>query len=164
RPFSWRLAGTVLGERRWRLATGGYLGHMWELYSFWTWITAFVVASAAARARAGGAVPSAAVLGLLAFAAIAVGGLGCVGGGCAGDRPGLGHRLDSTPPGGQGRGGRRAALRQYEDPNVAAVVIGCSRRAGRYDPRATVDTHVEPMHAARHRQRDLPRVGAGAAH
>src|SRR5881398_3214299 len=86
RPFSWRLAGTVLGERRWRLATGGYLGHMWELYSFWTWITAFVVASAAARARAGGAVPSAAVLGLLAFGAIAVGGLGCVWGGWVADR------------------------------------------------------------------------------
>jgi len=89
RPFSWRLAGTVLGERRWRLATGGYLGHMWELYSFWTWITAFVVASAAARARAGGAVPSAAVLGLLAFGAIAVGGLGCVWGGWVADR--IGH-------------------------------------------------------------------------
>ena len=25
-------------DREWRLATGGYLGHMFELYSFWTWI------------------------------------------------------------------------------------------------------------------------------
>ena len=32
RPFSWGLVGEVVRERRWRLATGGYLGHMWELY------------------------------------------------------------------------------------------------------------------------------------
>ena len=25
-------------EREWRLATGGYLGHMFELYAFWTWV------------------------------------------------------------------------------------------------------------------------------
>lgn len=31
RRFSWGLAGEVVRERRWRLATGGYLGHMWEL-------------------------------------------------------------------------------------------------------------------------------------
>lgn len=31
RPFSWGLVRTVVRERRWRLATGGYLGHMAEL-------------------------------------------------------------------------------------------------------------------------------------
>ena len=42
-------------ERRdWRLATGGYLGHMFELYSFWTWIPAFIAASVAAEGAAGG--------------------------------------------------------------------------------------------------------------
>jgi len=87
--FSWSAAPRILRDRAVRLANLGYLGHMWELYSFWTWITAFVVASAAARARAGGAVPSAAVLGLLAFGAIAVGGLGCVWGGWVADR--IGH-------------------------------------------------------------------------
>src|SRR5690606_37799564 len=35
RPFSWGLVGTVLREPRVRQATGGYLGHMWELYAFW---------------------------------------------------------------------------------------------------------------------------------
>src|SRR6266571_53354 len=79
------------------------------------------------------------------------------------DRPGLGYRVDSAAPGGEGGGGRGAALRHYEDPNVAAVVVGRPRRAGRYDPRAAVNTYVDPMHAARHRQRDLPRAGAGAA-
>ena len=32
RPFSWSLAADVVRSRRWRLATGGYLGHMAELY------------------------------------------------------------------------------------------------------------------------------------
>ena len=47
RPFSWGLVATVARERRWRLATGGYLGHMFELYAFWTWIPAFLAASVA---------------------------------------------------------------------------------------------------------------------
>jgi sugar phosphate permease len=42
RPFSWSLVAAVVRERKWRLATGGYLGHMAELYSYWTWIPAFV--------------------------------------------------------------------------------------------------------------------------
>jgi len=48
RPFSWGLVAIVVRERRWRLATGGYLGHMFELYSAWTWIPTFVAYSAAA--------------------------------------------------------------------------------------------------------------------
>ncbi len=52
RPFSWSLAGDVVRTRRWRLATGGYLGHMAELYSYWTWIPAFVAASVAGDAHA----------------------------------------------------------------------------------------------------------------
>src|SRR5687767_3311115 len=48
RPFSWALVATVTRERPWRLATGGYLGHMFELYSYWVWIPAFLSASAIA--------------------------------------------------------------------------------------------------------------------
>ena len=33
RPFSWGLIGAVLRDRKTRLAIGGYLGHMWELYA-----------------------------------------------------------------------------------------------------------------------------------
>jgi MFS family permease len=83
RPFSWGLVGTVLREPRWRLATGGYLGHMWELYSFWTWIPVWLAASAVARGH-GTRVSTDAV----AFAAIAIGGVGCVWGGLASDKRG----------------------------------------------------------------------------
>jgi MFS family permease len=83
RPFSWGLAGEVVRVRRFRLATGGYLGHMFELYSFWTWIPAFLAASAAAR---GGTTPAA--VSLAAFGTIAVGGAGCVWGGLVADRTG----------------------------------------------------------------------------
>lgn len=87
RPFAWSRIGDVVRSRNWRLATGGYLGHMAELYSYWTWIPAFVAASAVAHA----ADPSAANapwVGALSFGTIAVGGLGCVWGGLVADRIG----------------------------------------------------------------------------
>ena len=76
RPFSWRLAGTVAKVRELRLVTGGYLGHMWELYAYWTWLAAFLAA--------GGVGPATAV----AFAGIAIGLVGCLWGGWAADRLG----------------------------------------------------------------------------
>jgi MFS family permease len=50
RPFSWSLVADVVRVREWRLATGGYLGHMYELYAFCTWNPAFLASSAAAIA------------------------------------------------------------------------------------------------------------------
>ena len=87
RPFSWGLAGSIVRERRWRLATGGYLGHMWELYAAWTWLPAFIAASVAAHdPRAGASGQS--VASAVAFAALAIGGAGCVWGGLVADRRG----------------------------------------------------------------------------
>jgi MFS family permease len=85
RPFSWRLVGTVVRDRPTRLAIGGYLGHMWELYSVWTWIPAFLVASALAMQT--GAPPPFWV-DVAAFGAIGTGALGCVLGGWWADRIG----------------------------------------------------------------------------
>lgn len=83
RPFSWALVGVVVRERNWRLATGGYLGHMFELYSYWVWIPAFLAASAAAAASG-----TPAMVSVLAFGTIAVGGAGCLWGGLVADRIG----------------------------------------------------------------------------
>ena len=88
RPFSWGLVGTVLRDREWRLATGGYLGHMWELYAFWTWIVAFLAASAASRAGLPWTGEYPTVVKLATFAAIAIGGPACVWGGRVADRIG----------------------------------------------------------------------------
>jgi len=84
RPFSWGLVATVVRVRDWRLATSGYLGHMFELYAFWTWIPAFLSASVAAST----ANTSKGVVSLVSFGTIAVGGAGCVWGGLSADRSG----------------------------------------------------------------------------
>ncbi|MGZ9117425.1 MAG: MFS transporter [Gemmatirosa sp.] len=87
RPFSWGLVREVVGQRRWRLATGGYLGHMWELYAAWSWLPTFIAASVTARDPGAGA-RGESIASAVAFAALAVGGLGCVWGGLAADRRG----------------------------------------------------------------------------
>jgi MFS family permease len=88
RPFSWKLVSDVVRVREWRLATGGYLGHMFELYAFWTWIPAFLAASAAASASGAASRPGGGAVSLIAFGTIAVGGAGCVWGGLTADRLG----------------------------------------------------------------------------
>ncbi len=88
RPFAWTRVGEVVRERPWRLALGGYLGHMAELYSFWTWIPAFLVASDAARAARVGDAANARIAAVVGFGVIAVGGIGCVWGGVVADRIG----------------------------------------------------------------------------
>ena len=87
RPFSLGLLLTVVRQPRWRLATAGYLGHMFELYSAWTWLPVFVAASSASAGAAAGAAHDS-VSSAVAFAAIAAGGVGCVWGGRVADRRG----------------------------------------------------------------------------
>jgi MFS family permease len=80
--FSPRAVWIVLSQRGVRLATGGYLGHMWELYAMWSSIGVFL----AYAGRVHGVAPIWAPL--LAFVVIAIGAAGCVGAGIRADQIG----------------------------------------------------------------------------
>jgi MFS family permease len=72
----------VARDRRVRLASYGYFGHMWELYALWAWAVAYLTAS---FQHVGMRDPDvAAAFG--AFAVVGIGALGCVAGGALGDR------------------------------------------------------------------------------
>jgi sugar phosphate permease len=81
-PFDRRALSSVLQDRGVMLATGGYLGHMWELYAMWSSIGGFWVYVAARHSI------SSAAAGALAFVTIAAGMVGCVVAGMVADRVG----------------------------------------------------------------------------
>lgn len=74
----------VLAQRETRLATLGYLGHMWELYAVWTWFGAFAAAGLAASGIDGAARSGS----LAGFILIAAGAAGAVAAGQWADRYG----------------------------------------------------------------------------
>jgi MFS family permease len=72
--FDPRAAAAVFADRGTRLATLGYLGHMWELYAVWTWIAAFATASL--LPPSGAAAPASRVGSAIAFIMIGSGAIG----------------------------------------------------------------------------------------
>ena len=72
----------VFADRQTRLATLGYLGHMWELYAVWTWIAVF--ATAAITGSSGASI----VGSIVAFVTIASGAIGSAAAGAFADRVG----------------------------------------------------------------------------
>jgi MFS family permease len=83
-PFDPLAITRVLSSRGARLATLGYLGHMWELYAMWTWIAVFAAASFAASGMSNAAGAGS----LAAFVAIGSGAVGCGFAGYIADRIG----------------------------------------------------------------------------
>ena len=81
-PFDPSALAMVLRDRGVMLATGGYLGHMWELYAMWSSIGGFWTFAAVGKGM------GARWAALLAFLTVAAGTVGCVVAGVVADRVG----------------------------------------------------------------------------
>ena len=79
--FNPRQAGHVFANPGVRLATLGYVGHMWELFAVYAWFSAFFSEALIARGVSGGPVVAYATFGIFV-----AGALGCWAGGLLADR------------------------------------------------------------------------------
>jgi MFS family permease len=79
--FDPRQAGRVFANRGVRLASTGYIGHMWELFALYAWFSVFFTDMLIAKGGSAGSAPAYATL-----AVFLAGGLGCWVGGVLADR------------------------------------------------------------------------------
>lgn len=75
--FDIAMIGRSFANRGVLLATGGYLGHMWELYAMWSWILIYARHVFAGHGQ---------IASLLTFATIAAGAPACIAAGVLADR------------------------------------------------------------------------------
>lgn len=81
-PLDLRMIGAVFRHQPFRATALGYFGHMWELYALWSLAGFWLDERFAGSPNWSDKVP------LIAFATVAVGALGCVGGGLISRRVG----------------------------------------------------------------------------
>jgi MFS family permease len=79
--FDPRQAGRAFANRGVRLASLGYIGHMWELFAMYAWFSVFFADALAARGIAAGSAAAYATFGVFV-----AGGVGCWAGGILADR------------------------------------------------------------------------------
>ena len=79
-PFHFSQIAEAINNRRLRLANLGYLGHMWELYSVWGWMSLLLAAAASHSAQV-----QRSFIEFATFLVIAIGAVGCLWAGVASD-------------------------------------------------------------------------------